>query len=654
MYEQAAVAVYVCLPEPAVRVSSSNSSCNADAAVIRRAKKNSEQEEADVLHQRFVCGSVPPAPSSHAAASHESSSDDCKDVGMRTKRKARFCQEYSGRSRRRVTEEVPSMGDCSCSTLQRMEQPMLSISPDNSVTPISPEVAAKDSCITADVPNLVGVSGSGSKPAVKQKQLQSRHDSSSEDEMSSSDSYSSDSSSVHTDVGTQRARHEAHGIGDDSMFSAALLECEEGPVSGARKCIPVAMAAALSPHPRALQEQRFVQLATEWHSSVTVPEVVAGVKLTGTLLDAAVSLPKKHCFWKGCPWTGDSNADRWTHIRNAHWSSTLAEAVAYYHSELSVNMRLETVLNQVAGIHVRRSAPFACAAIDRRSLRNLHDAISSPESVQSVICFCCGCTHPLVQLLAGSKIQYYDAFHSNSKLFLGLSKKQVHDFFGLYTYLEKYGIRDFCGCSTDLNTSPFREEFEDWTMTVSLHGQATQLLCCPEDVTCPDHQRRPGHICKKCQIPLCHVCSGDVFHDDGPKQPAIGFANDMWTGYASDYVYRMRVTYLELLVASPCCLSLICFVLQAARDEGSREERTKKRRTNLWDQPAHMQDDRTAARGNITMFPMPLCRDVSCQSVIESICFCCTRMDPTFRSQRLACKSCLLWTFQVVPQFLMF
>ena len=78
-------------------------------------------------------------------------------------------------------------------------------------------------------------------------------------------------------------------------------------------------------------------------------------------------------------------------------------------------------------------------------------------------------------------------------------------------------------------------------------------------------------------MPHPNVCSGDVFCEDGPRKPVIGFTNDMWTGYASDYIYRMRVTYLELLVASPCCLSLICFVLQAARDEGSREERTKKR-----------------------------------------------------------------------------
>ena len=81
----------------------------------------------------------------------------------------------------------------------------------------------------------------------------------------------------------------------------------------------------------------------------------------------------------------------------------------------------------------------------------------------------------------------------------------------------------------------------------------------------------------------------------------------------------MLVTYLELLVASPCCLSLICFVLQAARDEGSREEKSKKRRTNLWDQPVHLQDDRTAARGNITMFPMPLCRDVPRHTAIDRV-----------------------------------
>ncbi len=170
------------------------------------------------------------------------------------------------------------------------------------------------------------------------------------------------------------------------------------------RVVPRAMPSSESAHPRALQESRFEEIAAQWHGWVVVPEYIGGVPTTRELLDSGVCLPKKHCFWKGCQWTGSENSARWTHIRNKHWSKVLAAAVAYYHDGLSQERHLETVLNQVAGLITRRGAPLCCVSIDRRSLNNLWSALAPEDSVESVVCFSCACSHPLVRPLRGSRI----------------------------------------------------------------------------------------------------------------------------------------------------------------------------------------------------------------------------------------------------------
>ena len=142
-----------------------------------------------------------------------------------------------------------------------------------------------------------------------------------------------------------------------------------------------------SPHPRAVQELRFVALSAEWHKWVTVPEFVGGVPTTREILDDAIALPPKHCMWKNCQWSGATNKERWSHIRASHWTTTLAEAVAYYSADNGEDCNLETVLGQVAGILTRKTAPFVCKAIDRRCLKALSDALAEPDAVQSLICF---------------------------------------------------------------------------------------------------------------------------------------------------------------------------------------------------------------------------------------------------------------------------
>ncbi len=286
--------------------------------------------------------------------------------------------------------------------------------------------------------------------------------------------------------------------------------------------------------------------------------------------------------------------------------------MAYYHPGLHENLRLETVLNQVAGVLVRRGAPLACAAIDRRCLANLAEDLGQQDSIQSVICFSCACSYPLVRPLRGSRIAYFPAFRDGTHKFLGLPKNKVEEFLGERTYMEKYGKRVWDGCETDVRKSPFKEELEDWKAGIWLGGQYHSLICCPDDIACKSHRRGRREICSRCEIPLCFECSEALFDDAGGRQPCTALTNDMFIGFGSTYIYEKQVTYLEILAASPCCLSLICMVLQAARDEEEDKDRSKRVHRNVFGKAAFMQRHRTAARGNVTMFLLPLA-DTLCE-----------------------------------------
>ena len=248
-----------------------------------------------------------------------------------------------------------------------------------------------------------------------------------------------------------------------------------------KRWLPKRLLPGSSPHPRACQEQRFETLAKEWHPCVTVPQYIAGFPTTTEMLHSGVFLPTKHCFWKGCQWVGESNEERWRHIREMHWSATLEQATDYYHYLLHENLRLETVLNQIASTFVRKGAPFACKAIDRRCLFGLYRALEAEDSVQSLICFVCACSHPLVTPLRNCKIAYHSAFQGTS--FLGLSRCKVEELLGLRTFLEKFGHRTWDGAVTDLSSSPFAKELDDWEISVWLLQRNVALLCCPEDVS---------------------------------------------------------------------------------------------------------------------------------------------------------------------------
>jgi len=88
-----------------------------------------------------------------------------------------------------------------------------------------------------------------------------------------------------------------------------------------------------------------------------------------------------------------------------------------------------------------------------------------------------------------------------------------------------------------------------------------------------------------------------------PEQPVRALANDNWVGFASEVVYKYNATYLEILMASPSILSVVCFVLEVQRP---KENDNIPYQRNVFGERAHMQRYRTGARGNVTLFPLPL------------------------------------------------
>ena len=76
--------------------------------------------------------------------------------------------------------------------------------------------------------------------------------------------------------------------------------------------------------------------------------------------------------------------------------------------------------------------------------------------------------------------------------------------------------------------------------------------------------------------------------------PAACLANDLMIFYAPEEIYTQGVTVLEMICASTCITSMICFTLDA-----------KYRSENPMDAAAHMPRHRMGARGNATTFPLP-------------------------------------------------
>ena len=116
-----------------------------------------------------------------------------------------------------------------------------------------------------------------------------------------------------------------------------------------------------------------------------------------------------------------------------------------------------------------------------------------------------------------------------------------------------------------------------------------------KDHCCGEKHLESKTLCEKCWLPICAEC---VEHLSKAKLPPLSYANDMWTGYGLEMIYKMDVTVIELVCASPCLTSLILMSLEAKH----RQEPS----CAVFDEKAHMARHRYGARGNVMCFPLPV------------------------------------------------
>lgn len=335
---------------------------------------------------------------------------------------------------------------------------------------------------------------------------------------------------------------------------------------------------AASPHPRARYEQKRDALAKLIKQNPTVGLSPWGSDWSQAALDSAVSMPLRHCVFSGCRWHGSTLAEQLGHICSEHLCPEVEAAVdALDRADSSFEVRVFTVVNDAVAAVSRNSPPIASFSHDRRALLAHHGALHA--GVEGLVCTLCACVHPWI---GGCEIQQKiewrqcdptasGSLHCNQ--FLGLQPKQVDDFFGLTGYFAQYGCVG--QGHPNLLESPWLEEFGDWFCKIPLQGRSVAILCCPEDRRCANQHDNCDQLCPSCFIPVCCECWSDVTAEP-PRQPARVLANDGWTGYASELIYRHAASYLEVMLASPCVLSLVSFILEVHRG-------------NALSEPAHMQ-----------------------------------------------------------------
>jgi hypothetical protein len=205
--------------------------------------------------------------------------------------------------------------------------------------------------------------------------------------------------------------------------------------------------------------------------------------------------------------------------------------------------------------------------------------------VEALVCFACACQYPVVHTQRSKRITWHCVGErhvggASWDRFLGLTARELEGLLSYQAYVERYG------------EATFTEDLSDWLVDVPLTRKTVRVLCCAEDRRCDACAPDSGRMCRRCEVPLCAQCAKEL-HASPPRLPEAALANDMFTGYMQRYIYEQRVTAVELICASACLTSLICFSMEVEFGPVYKEE-------------VHMQRHRLGARGNTTCFPLPM------------------------------------------------
>jgi len=362
------------------------------------------------------------------------------------------------------------------------------------------------------------------------------------------------------------------------------------------------MDADRSPDPRACLERTLHRLSQQFREKPTLPSDRddANVYSKDAAQESrAIVIARKHCAFRGCAWEGETDAALHVHLQTKHgaaFEESQKEMSRIHNPEAVRQSGIASAYNEAIAISVRRGAPLAAYSIDRRCLGNYVEAMHDPE-LGSLTCFSCARRFPYASTRRRNAISWISPLRQSNVqqnmpeyLFCGLSPRQCERIFGLETYLDKYGNAD-----GNNDQCAQRDELADWTLSYPGRDGDATILCCPEDRRCErDGCLDESVCCPSCEIPCCDECDRALRNPRNPEMPPAALSNDMMVFYAPREVYTQKVTVMEMICASVCLTSMICFTL---------EKRYRKERP--FDDEVHMQRHRQGARGNATSFPLP-------------------------------------------------
>ena len=205
-----------------------------------------------------------------------------------------------------------------------------------------------------------------------------------------------------------------------------------------------------------------------------------------------------------------------------------------------------SLLSEAIAVDERRHIPLVGASLDRRALQSVGEVFNK-DHISVLICCMCGCKHVHYSGYdmfgePANKGRIYPCCESKwlEKLFSEEAGDEPNASLSLTLFQEFYG-------DAVANDLFLQRNSPEWVWRVRQSGQP--LLCCPEDVKLSNSCKHPIiEICLRCQIPVCHECSGYIQNDEHPPK---ALANDNFISYAHAFIVEEKVTWLEATIACP-------------------------------------------------------------------------------------------------------
>ena len=298
--------------------------------------------------------------------------------------------------------------------------------------------------------------------------------------------------------------------------------------------------------------------------------------------------PSVHCAFNNCAEEGPSDTWLAKHIDSKH--SKVFQACHQIAQQLSFRATNFEYYCAAVREHERQSLPDTSEQRNHKHQRIFHSEFRD-EHIMSLVCFCCARILVFDSKDPACEIQYYKAMENGR--FMGMSAEQLQNILGLDRYIQtykptKYHLRDL----------------KQWSVNVIFpHGDTVTVLACAEDRKCTNHlhNTRVCCVCEQCEIPVCTSCAGSLTLKI-PKLPKFAMSNDMWTGFVLEYISKNKLTYVDIICASPLMPTMISSQIDYFRD-GFGVEMHKG--ASLLGQFAQQPHGPCSARGNITAFGLP-------------------------------------------------